>query len=314
MIEHVQVAVVGAGPAGLAAAAAAANAGAKVVVLDENDSPGGQLRYRRDERSTGATSLIAEVTRAGADIRTGAVVWGVFAGRQLGVQHAGRSTTIQADRIILATGSVDRSVAFSGGSLPGVLSARGLLILLHVHGVRPGRRFAIVGSDGGAELRAAIERAGGEIVATVDSFAGLRVSGQEGVERLEIAGRIHGVDIVVVAAGRLPDWELAQMAECPAGYSEALGGFVPALDDAMRTGVDGILIAGDCAGVCGVDEAVADGRLAGATAAADLGFRVDLDAARSAHRANCPNRMITLAGVRPIFDQIDRVAVGSANE
>src|SRR6185437_16677050 len=109
--------VVGAGPAGLAAAALAARAGVSTVLFDENPGLGGQI-YRgiastpvRDRAVLGADywageALAAEATASGALIATGATVWSVDAARQVGVSIAGQARLIQAGRIILATGAL----------------------------------------------------------------------------------------------------------------------------------------------------------------------------------------------------------------
>src|SRR5215204_2974885 len=154
MSERVQVAVIGAGPAGLSAAIAAASAGAQVVLIDENQTSGGQLRYRSEDliadelggmASSSADLLSQKAIQTGVEIRTNCRVWGLFDKRIIGVECGETSAAIAAERVLLATGSVDRSLPFPGGSLPGVFTARALQILLNEHRVRPGRRFALVG-------------------------------------------------------------------------------------------------------------------------------------------------------------------------
>src|SRR5262245_3630252 len=106
------VAVVGAGPAGLAAAATAAGAGLTTLLLDENAAPGGQI-YRAvtstpmkkrsilgDDYWAGA-GLVAEAQASGADIVQGASVWSLDAARELAVSCAGVSRFIKARRVIL---------------------------------------------------------------------------------------------------------------------------------------------------------------------------------------------------------------------
>jgi NADPH-dependent 2,4-dienoyl-CoA reductase/sulfur reductase-like enzyme len=85
MTETVDVCVVGAGPAGLAAAARAAEHGLRVVLLDEQARPGGQY-FRQVSPAVAATAgvhrpaghaLIARAIAAGVQVRTGTTVWGV---------------------------------------------------------------------------------------------------------------------------------------------------------------------------------------------------------------------------------------------
>ena len=155
-MRRTSLAVVGAGPAGLSAAVTAARAGVTTVVIDEQDDPGGQLRYRLAEIEPEAgvapvrparlrEQLLSEATALGVDIQSRTVAWGLFDDHVLGLAGAGASSLLAADIIIIATGSTDRPWPFAGGSLPGVFSARAIQILLHCHRVRPGDRFAIIG-------------------------------------------------------------------------------------------------------------------------------------------------------------------------
>ncbi|HKG27416.1 MAG TPA: FAD-dependent oxidoreductase, partial [Thermomicrobiales bacterium] len=284
-MSDAQVAVVGGGPAGLSAALAAARAGAGVVLFDENPSFGGQLRYRIADLPPLefpprlAEKLIAEARNAGVELRPQTVVWGLFPGGVLAVSEGIDSYQIRADQIVLATGSTDLPFTFPGGSLPGVMTARGLQILLHVQRVLPARHFAVVGAGPEAvEVRRDIELADGRVVVQVDpecDGSSLAAEGEDAVQAMDIAGDRHEVDAVVIAIGRQPDNELAQMVACEAGFSAELGGFVPLRDANLRTSVPGILVAGDAAGICDAGMAIAEGRFAGLSAAAALGLVSD---------------------------------------
>jgi len=327
MSDRVQLAVVGSGPSGLGAAIAAAAAGARVVLFDENGEAGGQLRYRsRPFEGSGsdvtgpelAVSLTGQAIAAGVDIRTDCRVWGAFQGRALGVECDGASIVIEAERILFATGSVDRSQPFPGGSLPGVFTARAVQILLNVHLMRPGRRFALIADRPLAtELARDIELSDGEVVITLPaSMPGVVAHGNGGVERLTANGSTYDVDVIVIAAGRLPDAGLALMAECAAGYSPALGGFVPRVDDWMETTVTGIFAAGDCVGACDADVALAEGAFAGISVAGSLGLvrQTRRAEARAAYLKAAGNRAGALSNVASSFDQIDRVSTGATAE
>jgi thioredoxin reductase len=312
-MRRTQIAVVGGGPAGLAAAAAAAGTGAEVVLFDENPMLGGQLRYRIAEVSMWgsdpirphqlAESAIVDARAAGVELRTGAVVWGLFAGPILAVSTAGASFRIAAERIVLAIGSTDLPFPFAGGTLPGVMTARAVQLLLHLHRVLPGRRFAVIGARSEAvEVADDIAAAGGEVVVRIDPDLpdqAIVAEGEDGVRRIITGGRTDEVDAVAVAVGRQPDAELALMAECEAAYDAQLGGFVPLRDPHLRSSVPGIMIAGDCGGVCDVPTAFEEGRLAGLSAASSLGL-VDEEAlrpARSVFRAGAAERARAVAAL-----------------
>jgi thioredoxin reductase len=312
-VNDVQLSVVGGGPAGLSAAVAAARAGARVVLLDENRSLGGQLRYRiadladleppRKFPPRLAESLIDDARDAGVDLRSGATAWGLFAGPALAVSDASGSYQLEPEQIVLATGSTDLPFPFPGGSLPGVLTARAVQILLHIHRVLPSRRFAVIGTGAEAvEVCGDIATAGGEIVVRIDPDPhdlNLLAEGSDGVRAVSVAGVRHEVDMIVVAIGCQPDTELALMAECDCGYAPALGGLVPIRDASLRTSVTGILAAGDAAGICDVATALAEGRFAGLSAAAVLGLISDaaLDEARIAYADATRDRALVAASL-----------------
>jgi thioredoxin reductase len=286
------VVVVGAGPAGLAAAIEAASTGADVIVFDERDEPGGQLRYRIQpvtvaagspaERPRGlAERLIDDALAAGVGFRTNATVAGCFADVELLVVEEGVSSREVPDAVIVATGSTDLPYPFAGATYPGVFSARGLQILLNVHRVRPGRRFAIVGGAADAEeLAIDVMLAGGEVVwSGVAPAPFLRADGAQGVRGLAVGQDHHAVDVVAIAVGRQADLALAAMAGTPLAFSTELGGPIPLIDDRLRSPIGRMFIAGDAAGVGSVAAMMAEGRLAGIAAAASLGLAGDEDVA-----------------------------------
>lgn len=279
------IAVVGAGPAGLAAGAEAARLGARVTVFDEQPDPGGRLLCRVQPIFSGsaqgverphrlAARLAAEAQSAGVAIETGAVVAGFFPPGELLVVRDGEARRIRPDATIVATGSTDLPFPFAGGTLPGVFSARAVQMLLHVHRVRPGRRFAIVGGDEYAEeLAGDVILAGGEVVwSGIAPASFLRASGDGGVRELAVGQERHRVDVVVIAVGRQADPALATMAGVPLGCAVAMGGLVPLVDERLESPVPRLFVAGEAAGVGSVAAIIAEGRLAGVAAAASLGL------------------------------------------
>src|SRR5437660_4425784 len=103
-VTRFDVAVVGAGPAGLAAAARAAGAGSRVVVLDAGQRPGGQYwRHQQASPPVGVYRKLAEAL-CRVEYRAGAEVWFAEPGFVL---HT-RTGEIHADRVVLATGAHDR--------------------------------------------------------------------------------------------------------------------------------------------------------------------------------------------------------------
>jgi thioredoxin reductase len=283
MSQNPEVLVVGAGPAGLAAAEAASRAGAEVLLVDENRELGGNLRYRvqplvavegeppvrpADLRA----ALISGATASGADLQTGVIAAGWYAGGRVLLVEGDAARVVTPQTLVVSTGSTDLPFPFAGATLPGVFSARALQILLNQWRVLPGQRFAVLGPASEAEEVAVdIALAGGEVAAQGVAPAHLlRATGADGVREFHIGDERHEVDCIVVAMGRQPDAALATMAGAELGFGPQLGGLIPLLSDQLEA-TQRVYVAGDAAGVGSVAAAIAEGRLAGLAAAVALG-------------------------------------------
>ena len=154
-IRQVDVVVIGAGPAGLAAAATAAAHGARVVLLDEQAQAGGQI-YRDVDRVSplrgallGADyvygkTLIAAVGTTGVEHIRNAAVWMIESGFQVTYSCGQRSERVRSSQLILATGSLERPMPLPGWTLPGVMTAGAAQILLKQSGIAT-RRAVLIG-------------------------------------------------------------------------------------------------------------------------------------------------------------------------
>lgn len=155
-LEHIDVAVIGAGPAGMAAASRAARAGLSVVVLDEQAASGGQI-YRGIERSdarrrdilgpdyAAGAPLAAAFAASGARLLSGASVWQVTRERTVHYLKDGAVGTLAARQVVLATGAMERPFPIPGWTLPGVLGAGAAQILLKAAGEVPAEPPVLAG-------------------------------------------------------------------------------------------------------------------------------------------------------------------------
>ncbi|MDA8050334.1 MAG: NAD(P)/FAD-dependent oxidoreductase [Rhodospirillales bacterium] len=180
-----ELVVVGAGPAGLAAATAAAGLGINTVLLDEQSSLGGQI-YRAIEETPLADPavlgksygrgrlLVRSFVASGARHIPGASVWHVAEGQggclTVGLSVGSAAHMIEARRVILATGALERPFPIPGWTLPGVLAAGGAQTLLKSAAIVPAGYVVLAGTGPLLWLFAAqMLRAGGRITAFLDT-------------------------------------------------------------------------------------------------------------------------------------------------
>ena len=179
--DQYDLVIIGAGPAGLAAAAVAGKAGLSALVLDENAQPGGQIFraitstpvQRRDilgDDYWRGETLVAEARASGATIVQGATVWSLDRDLQVGVSLLGRSQIVKARRVIIATGALERPFPIPGWTLPGVMTVGAGQTLLKSSGLVPDGKVVLAGTGPLLWLYAAqVLRAGGAIDAILDT-------------------------------------------------------------------------------------------------------------------------------------------------
>ncbi|KJZ63762.1 NAD(P)/FAD-dependent oxidoreductase [Pseudomonas fluorescens] len=149
MSEYADLLIIGAGPAGMAAALAAASSGARIVLLDDNPLPGGQIwRDGPQAKLPNPARQMRDRLEACSNIRrhSGTRVIACVGPKQLLVEDADRGWVIGYDKLILCTGARELLLPFPGWTLPGVTGAGGLQALIK-GGLRvQGERVVIAGS------------------------------------------------------------------------------------------------------------------------------------------------------------------------
>jgi thioredoxin reductase len=179
--ERFPIVVVGAGPAGCAAATEAASHGLPVLLVDEHPIEPGligvdvpyhfgqradgsvQNRGRMLERVVDTNPALPKAFERGVEIRLGTAVWGAFTNGPtvgclpeplLGLTDGDRSCLVGYRRLIVATGCRDLGLAFPGWQRPGVMGITALHTLVEWYGAFAGRRLVMLGS--GAEALVAV--------------------------------------------------------------------------------------------------------------------------------------------------------------
>lgn len=302
------VLVIGAGPAGIAAACTAAEAGVRVDVIDDNPAAGGQI-WRGGGPAT--SGWLERLTRSGASLHPATAVIDVAA-REAGppaviARGAAGVDVWEARTIVLATGARERFLPFPGWTLPAVVGAGGLQALVKQGLDVRGRRIVIAGTgplllavaallvERGARVvavaeqaalsrlvrfaaalvahpaklvqAAGIRRAVGPVLRTGTFPLAVRPAGEAVVVTLA-SGRPGGerrddlpCDLVACGFGLVPNVEIARALGC-----EVHAGGI-AVDGFGSTTVSGVVAAGECTGVGGVDKSLIEGRIAGLVAA-----------------------------------------------
>lgn len=273
--RNVDVLVVGAGPAGLAAAAAAAEGAATVLLVEEADREGGSLLLRRDvggrDGTVVAAELLARVHDAQGVVLASSVAFGCYLTDGVGdalpapgivaILTPDQIVEVDAKAIVVASGYHETPALFPGNDLPGVMGARAALLLLHKHGVLAGKRVALSSpaARGAAEDLA---KAGADVVAWGEAPI-LEALGGTRVERVRFAdGREAELDCVLYAGDESPRLELLQQCGAP-----LVGKGWVLVPDASKLPA-GVFAAGDVLGPCSPLDAMASGEAAGEAAAA----------------------------------------------
>ncbi len=155
-MPEIDLIIVGAGPSGMSAARMAADGGLRVLLLDEQAQPGGQI-YRNVGQNRASRGWLGAEYASGArlvdaldhprvTVESGATVWRLEAGPRVVWSRGGASHIAAAPHVLLAAGAQERPAPFPGWTLPGVMSAGAAQILMKTAGMLP--RDAVLAGSG----------------------------------------------------------------------------------------------------------------------------------------------------------------------
>ncbi|MEE8884984.1 MAG: NAD(P)/FAD-dependent oxidoreductase [Eubacteriales bacterium] len=229
-----------------------------------------------------------------------------------GADHAEKQiVTVTAKEVIIATGATENAVRFKGWTAPGVMGAGAAQTMINVNHVRPGNKVVMLGSgnvglivsyqlmQAGCEVEALVEAApkiGGYAVhAAKIRRAGVPILLRHtiieaktdadgcvcGCTIAAVDDHFHPIpgteetiscDTITIAAGLKPTMDLVKLAGCRLTFNGAFGGYVPLHNRRMETSRAGFFVAGDTTGVEEANTALEEGKIAGVSAAEDLGL------------------------------------------
>jgi NADPH-dependent 2,4-dienoyl-CoA reductase/sulfur reductase-like enzyme len=316
------IAVVGGGPAGIAAAVTAAESGRKVILIDDNPRPGGQIW--RGSAVSGqpeeAARWLERLSKSGVQVRFGARVFHAQAGI-LEAETDRSVLQIRFEKLILATGARELFLPFPGWTLPNVVGAGGLEAMVKSGLPVEGKRVVVSGtgplllavaahlSEHGATIACICEQAAlsdllkftmallafpnkiGEAIRLrcksrqAPYLMESRVLAAMGKDRLE--------GVRVSEPGRMRDipcdylacgYHLVPNTELAQMLRCRLEGGLVQVDDCQQTSQAGIYCAGEPTGIGGVELAVLEGRIAGHVAAGDVDKAKAWSPARARYR------------------------------
>lgn len=239
------VLVIGAGPSGLTCAAALAGAGLSVLVIDEEETPGGHLVWEPGAARDQARTMADAARRAGAELVSGCSVVAIYEPGPEGMtaiaDGPARLLRIRARRVVIAQGRHEGAWAFEGNDLPGVIGCDAACRLL-ARGVRCGDRPLLAGGgERMAALATALRAAGADVVGPIDLDQLVRARGRNSVSSCDLRrdGRDARVkcDAIVIAPPSTAVYELAEQAGIEIAWRDGTFEIVAAREDgATRAG------------------------------------------------------------------------------
>ncbi|KUJ72494.1 FAD-dependent oxidoreductase [Thiomicrospira sp. WB1] len=288
--HHTDVAIIGAGVAGLSAAKEAMNAGLDVLLVDENPHIGGSLdtHYPFDEHADGLRESVQALEASpNLTVMTRSYAVGYYGDHWLGVKTPSGLVKVSAKSVVVATGVFEQPGVFRNNDLPGVMNASGAERLVARYGVAPCRVGVVLSANPegvqaalnmiragvtvkallhtgrlSADVRASLTEVGVHVYEGVESPEALGKQTLQGVQ-FEAGSQTHQLecDGLMMSFGWAPAGALLYQAGARFSYSESLAQLLPV------TLPEGVFACGRINGVFDLQDKAQDGARAGRQAA-----------------------------------------------
>lgn len=296
------VLVIGAGPAGLAAAKAAAESGAKVMLVDENAQVGGSLdyQYANDDSVAGVRNELKEavLNNENIEVHTSSVAVGWYTDNWMPINTPNGIIKVRADQVVMATGLFEQPSIFHKNDVPGVMLASAAQRMISRYAIKPCEVAAmVVANEDGYRAALDLLKAGVKINAIADledhedrgdlakqvKAQGVQIYDHHGIYEVEGKDRVTSAtlcplnasgeldtsrkttvpcDGVMMSVGWAPVTHMLFQAKAEISYDATIGQF-------RATSLpEGLFAAGRVNGVFDINDQVADGAGAGQQAAA----------------------------------------------
>lgn len=289
---HCDLLVIGAGPAGLAAALAAGRSGARVILADEDFVMGGRLNAETHEVdgqpgadwAAAAMAELAATDNVRLMARTtvyGSYDHGIYGALERVTDHladaAGKPRQVlwrlYTQRALLTAGATERSIAFGNNDRPGIMLAGAVRAYVNRFGAAPGRRVAVfTNNEDGLRTAEDLKAKGIEVAAVVDARKGeyvLNTVGRKGLKAITLStGPTIPVDCLAVSGGWSPNVHLTCHHRGRPIWRDDIAGFVPG--EGLPPGMT---VAGAANGAMTLAAALTEAHEAGASLASALGAK-----------------------------------------
>ncbi|MDC0190875.1 sarcosine oxidase subunit alpha family protein [Rhodospirillales bacterium] len=297
--------VVGSGPAGLSAALVAAQSGLEVILVEQDFEFGGDLLNQANpESETKRIELLSAIHTAGVRTMSRTTAFGLYENSVAGLvervtDHLAnpadylprqRFWTVRSKQTVLATGALERLIAFGNNDRPGIMSANAGRTYLNRYGVLPGENIIVVtNNDSPYQPALELAKAGATVhlidartttpelekgcgVSVKSESIPIKAHGSKGIRGLESTASegIQSCDLLLVSGGWSPVVHLLSHRGIKLVWDAQIACFLPGDTDAP------IHVAGSAAGIWGSKDCGASGQVAAAKALGQLGHDIKL--------------------------------------